>query len=88
MKKLKKYKVLFLFQTKEKLEILQEAEKHMTLANKQFDNANDDCSNVTDNYLEPLRLNLELPDYTRLEKPRKPPVPEVSFLFSLLNVKI
>ena len=64
-------------ETREKLEILEEAEKHMKAAETQFENANEEYSNVTENYLEPLRLNLELPDYSRLEKPRKPPVPEV-----------
>ena len=36
-----------------------------------------DYSSITDTYLEPLRLNLSPPDYSRLEKPPKPPVPEV-----------
>ena len=36
-----------------------------------------DYSSITDNYLEPLRLNLSPPDYSRFEKPPKPPVPEV-----------
>jgi len=64
-------------QSREKLEVLAEAEKHMTAANEAFESANDDCSNVGENWLEPLRLNLELPDYSRLEKPKRPPVPEV-----------
>ena len=51
----------------------------MTEGSKQFENASDDCSNVAETYLEPIRLNLEdMPDYARLEKPRRPPVPEVS----------
>ena len=65
-------------QSREKLEVLQEADKHMTEANKSFENASEDCSNVPESHLEPLRLNLELPDYSRLDKPKKPPVPEVS----------
>ena len=36
-----------------------------------------DYSSITDTYLEPLRLNMGPPDYSRLEKPPKPPVPEV-----------
>ena len=36
-----------------------------------------DYSSITDTYLEPLRLNLGPPDFSRLEKPPKPPVPEV-----------
>ena len=36
-----------------------------------------DYSSITDTYLEPLRLNLSPPEYSRLEKPPKPPVPEV-----------
>ena len=36
-----------------------------------------DYSSITDTYLEPLRLNWSVPDYSRLEKPPKPPVPEV-----------
>ena len=36
-----------------------------------------DYSSITDTYLEPLRLNLTPPEYSRLEKPPKPPVPEV-----------
>lgn len=45
---------------------------------KSFENATDDCSNVPETFLEPLRLNLsDLPDYSRLDKPKKPPVPVV-----------
>jgi hypothetical protein len=59
--------------------MLQEAEKHMMEGTKQFDNATDDCSNVGDRYLEPLRMDLDhMPDYAKLEKPKRPPVPEVS----------
>lgn len=36
-----------------------------------------DYSSITDTYLEPLRLNLSPPDFSRLEKPLRPPVPEV-----------
>ena len=49
----------------------------MSEATKAFEAANEDCSNVIETFLEPLRLNLELPDYSRLDKPKKPPVPEV-----------
>jgi hypothetical protein len=62
--------------------VLAEAEKHMNEANKAFEGANEDCSNVAETWLEPLRLNLELPDYSRLEKPKRPPVPEVSPAYS------
>ena len=37
-----------------------------------------DYSSITDTYLEPLRLNLTPPEYSRLEKPPKPPVHEVT----------
>jgi len=36
-----------------------------------------DYSSITDTYLEPLRLNLSPPDFSTLEKPLRPPVPEV-----------
>ncbi len=49
----------------------------MEESNKAFESANEDCSNVAESFLEPLRLNLEMPDYSRLDKPKKPPVPEV-----------
>ena len=67
--------------------MLQEAEKHMQESIKSFDNATDDCSNVPETFLEPLRLNLsDLPDYSRLDKPKKPPVPEVSCSENPLSV--
>ena len=53
----------------------------MCEATKAFEAANEDCSNVIETFLEPLRLNLELPDYSRLDKPKKPPVPEVEETF-------
>ena len=60
---------------------LEEADTHMNEAMKQFkayeENENADSSSVTDNFLEPLQLSLEEPDMSRLEKPAKPPVPEV-----------
>ena len=39
--------------------------------------ADADPSMVTDQYLDPLHLTLEMPDMSRLEKPAKPPVPQV-----------
>ena len=39
--------------------------------------ADADPSMVTDQYLDPLQLMLEMPDMSRLEKPAKPPVPQV-----------
>ena len=74
---------MFNFQALEQTESLTEAEKHMTTAISQFkavEAAGDggDYSSITDTYLEPLRLTLSPPDYSRLEKPPKPPVPEVS----------
>ncbi len=50
----------------------------MTEGNDAFDKATDDCSNVPERFLEPLRLNLELPDFARLDKPKPPPVPQVN----------
>ena len=38
-----------------------------------------DSSTVADLYLDPLNLNLEMPDMSRLEKPAKPPVPQVIY---------
>ena len=40
--------------------------------------ASDDASeaqNVPDIYLEPIRISLEEPDYSRLDKPVRPPLP-------------
>jgi hypothetical protein len=73
-------------QASEYTETLTEAEKHMTTAVDQFnilEKAGDggDYSSITDTYLEPLRLNWSVPDYSRLEKPPKPPVPEVIVQF-------
>ena len=42
------------------------------------DEAGADSSSITDNFLEPLNLTFTEPDYSRLEKPAKPPVPEVT----------
>ena len=54
------------------------AEKHMKEGMRQFENAAEDCSNVADTYLEPLRMDMDhMPDYARLDKPKRPPVPEV-----------
>ena len=69
------------FQTAEKLEELEVAEKHMKEGMRQFENAAEDCSNVADTYLEPLRMDMDhMPDYARLDKPKRPPVPEVSLV--------
>ena len=69
-----------------------EAEKHMTTAVDQFtvlEAAGDggDYSSITDTYLEPLRLNLTPPEYSRLEKPVRPPIPEVS-IFGIFKMNI
>ena len=63
-----------------------EAEKHMTNAMAQFDavekagESADAYSIVNELYLEPLRLQYNEPDWSRLErKPDKPPVPEVVY---------
>ena len=38
-----------------------------------------EAQNVPDLYLEPIRLSLSEPDFTRIEKPSRPPPPtEVS----------
>ena len=39
--------------------------------------ADADPSMVTDQYLDPLHLMLEMPDMSRLEKPAKPPMPSL-----------
>ena len=44
-----------LSQTAEKLEELELAERHMREGMRQFENAAEDCSNVAETYLEPLR---------------------------------
>jgi hypothetical protein len=54
----------------------------MEEALKQFADAEEtgaDSSSITDNYLEPLNLSFAEPDYAKLEKPAKPPVPEVHY---------
>ncbi len=62
--------------------MLEEANVHMVEAMKQFkayeENENADPSSVTDDFLQPLNLSFVEPDMSRLEKPSKPPVPEVS----------
>ena len=45
---------------------------------KQFKLYEDTPSSVPELYLEILNLQLEMPDMARLEKPAKPPVPQVS----------
>ena len=74
------------FQTAEKLEELEVAEKHMKEGMRQFENAAEDCSNVADTYLEPLRMDMDhMPDYARLDKPKRPPVPEAPAVMSAAN---
>ena len=69
------------FQAKDQIENIEEANKHIEEALKQFktyqETPNADPSMVPDLYLDPLNLNLEVPDLSRLEKPAKPPVPQV-----------
>ena len=70
-------------QVSEQQENLEEAHKHMQEAMKQFktyeETPDADSSTVADLYLDPLNLNLEMPDMSRLEKPAKPPVPQVIY---------
>ncbi len=53
----------------------------MEEALKQFQNydatPDADPSMIPDMYLDPLNLHLDMPDMSRLEKPAKPPVPQV-----------
>ena len=77
-----KYILSSLFkQVTDQIESLEEACKHMEVAMKLFktyeETADADPSMVTDQYLDPLHLMLEMPDMSRLEKPAKPPVPQV-----------
>ena len=44
--------------------------------------ADADPSMVTDQYLNPLHLMLEMPDMSRLEKPAKPPMPSLVRIFN------
>ena len=44
---------------------------------KQFKVYEENPSSVPELYLETLNLQLEMPDMSRLEKPAKPPVPQV-----------
>ena len=57
---------------------LEEAVSHMEEGMKQFKLYEDTPSSVPELYLEILNLQLEMPDMARLEKPAKPPVPQVS----------
>ena len=58
---------------------MESAEKHMNEGMRQFENAAEDCSNVAETYLQPLSMDIDhMPDYARLDKPKRPPVPEVS----------
>ena len=69
------------FQTVEQTRDLSDGLAHMEEALKQFADAEEagaDSSSITDNYLDPLILSFNEPDYAKLEKPAKPPVPEVS----------
>ena len=70
------------FQTVEQTRELTEGLAHMEEALQQFAAAEEtgaDSSSITDNYLDPLNLKFSEPDFARLEKPAKPPVPEVRF---------
>ena len=74
----------FDFKVKEQKENLEEANKHIEEAMKQFktyeETPDADPSMVADLYLDPLHLNMDMPDMSRLEKPEKPekpPVPQV-----------
>ena len=70
----------FQFQTVQQNRELTEGLSHMEEALQQFaaaDEAGADSSSITDNFLEPLSLTFTEPDFSRLEKPAKPPVPEV-----------
>jgi len=67
-------------ETKGKVTELEEAETHMGEATTRFDKVlqSDDPSeaqNVPDLYLEPIRLSLTEPDFSRIEKPARPPPP-------------
>jgi hypothetical protein len=50
------------------------------------DESGADSSSITDNYLEPLNLNFNIPDLSKLEKPTKPPLPEVWTLATFLKL--
>ena len=75
--------ICFFLKVTEQQENLEEAHKHMQEAMKQFkifdETPDADSSTVADLYLDPLHLNLEMPDMSRLEKPAKPPVPQVIY---------
>ena len=62
---------------------LEEAVSHMEEAVKQFKLYEENPSSVPELYLEKLNLQLEMPDMSRLEKPAKPPVPQVCLLLEL-----
>ena len=69
-----------MFQTVMQKREMTEGLSHMEEALRQFaaaDEAGADSSSITDNFLEPLNLTFTEPDFSRLEKPAKPPVPEV-----------
>ena len=73
-------------QVTDQIESLEEASKHMEVAMKLFktyeETADADPSMVTDQYLNPLHLMLEMPDMSRLEKPAKPPMPSLVRIFN------
>ena len=66
---------------------MEEAEKHMAEAIARFDKVlkSDDPSeaqNCPDLYLEPIRLSFLEPDYSKIDKPsRPPPRPQVTNLY-------
>ena len=81
--KFRDHEIFAFFKVTEQQENLEEAHKHMQEAMKQFkifdETPDADSSTVADLYLDPLHLNLEMPDMSRLEKPAKPPVPQVIY---------
>ena len=68
------------FKVTEQNQHLEEAVSHMEEGMKQFKLYEDTPSSVPELYLEILNLQLEMPDMARLEKPAKPPVPQVSLI--------
>ena len=68
------------FKVTEQNQHLEEAVSHMEEGMKQFKLYEDTPSSVPELYLEILDLQLEMPDMARLEKPAKPPVPQVSLI--------
>ena len=76
----------------DQIESLEEASKHMEVAMKLFktyeETADADPSMMTDQYLDPLHLMLEMPDMSRLEKPAKPPMPSLVRINYKFQIKL